>query len=232
MSGMAVKLSPEQVANARIIASVARRLGVDPVLAVATAWQESGLKNSATGDNGSSFGLFQLHAGGELGSHSAGWARNPTNNALTALRVFQQVQHQGRLAGGQLAAAAQRPADQAAYAQAVNAGMVRAKQILHLVGVRAGASMMPAKGGKQTGAGGGFLALLQQNGIQIPRGASALGASPAQILQALAGQTPQAQQASVMPASPDLSQMLTPSGQTTQGLTAGLDATRRSLLRA
>jgi hypothetical protein len=126
-----VKLSPEQIANARIIANTARRLGVSPVLAIATAWQESGLRNMATGDNGTSFGLFQLHQGGMLGSHSAAWARDPRNNAGTAIRSLASYGRSTGLHGGRLAAASQRPADPTGYAAAVQAGLANARAIFH-----------------------------------------------------------------------------------------------------
>ncbi|MEW9532823.1 C40 family peptidase [Microbispora sp. NPDC049125] len=55
-------LSREQVANARIIVDTATALGLPQraaVIGVATALQESGLKNDVVGDHGTSFGLFQ-----------------------------------------------------------------------------------------------------------------------------------------------------------------------------
>lgn len=104
-----------------IIQEVAQKLGVDPILALATSYVESGWNASAVGDNDSSFGLFQLHRGGELGSNTQAWADNPTNNATTALTVVANVAKQHPTwSPGQIAAAAQRPADQSAYAAKVN----------------------------------------------------------------------------------------------------------------
>ncbi|MGH9439267.1 MAG: transglycosylase SLT domain-containing protein, partial [Terriglobia bacterium] len=88
-------LSPSQISNADIVAQVARSMGIDPNLAIATAYQESGLSNAAVGDNGTSFGLFQLHQGGELGSMSPAQATNPEANARVALSQFAQTQHGG-----------------------------------------------------------------------------------------------------------------------------------------
>ncbi len=71
---------------------------------------ESGGNNKAVGDGGTSFGLFQLHQGGEL---PAGWtpeqAFDPRANAEVALSVFAQ---QNGSDPGQIAASAQRPAIQ------------------------------------------------------------------------------------------------------------------------
>jgi soluble lytic murein transglycosylase-like protein len=224
MSGVAyAKLSAAQVANARLIASIARQMGVDPVLAIATAWQESGLKNSATGDGGTSFGLYQLHEGGELGSHSAQWARNPRNNIRQALSVFAQVQHQTGLRGGAEAAAAQRPADRSGYASAVNAGLGNARQLLQggLGGAASTRGSVP-KAGK-----GSMAALLALMGQQQPQAGGALAAfqSPASILQnqfspAAVGSV-QAQQ---------VNPTAGPSGQSPMQLSNSLDSIRRKLL--
>lgn len=104
------------------IAAVAQRLGVDPRLAIATAQVESGLNPGAVGDQGTSFGLFQLHQGGELGSLTPSQAFDPTTNASVALRQFAAVEaaHPGVTDPGTIAALAQRPANPAAYAAAVD----------------------------------------------------------------------------------------------------------------
>lgn len=103
------------------IMSAAQANGVDPTLAVATAWQESRLNPQAVGDQGQSFGLYQLHRGGELGNHDAAWAFNPVNNADTALSVMGQVARaHPTWSPGQIAAAAQRPGDPTGYAASIN----------------------------------------------------------------------------------------------------------------
>jgi hypothetical protein len=103
------------------IVSVARQLGVDPVLALADSYVESGWNPRAVGDAGTSFGLFQLHRGGELGSLTEEQAFDPTTNAQRALSEFALVQKRSPgLDPGQLAAQSERPANQAAYAQRVD----------------------------------------------------------------------------------------------------------------
>ena len=119
----------DKVSNAKIVAEVARQKGVDPVTAVACMLVESGGSNAATGDNGSSFGLFQLHRGGELGNMSEADARDPRRNAETALSVF--AANQGKYSDpGQLAAASQRPADREGYARKVDAMLPEARRLL------------------------------------------------------------------------------------------------------
>src|SRR5215472_10111421 len=55
-------------ATVSAIIQAARDTGVDPALALAIAQKESGLNPNAIGDGGTSFGLFQLHIGGQLTS--------------------------------------------------------------------------------------------------------------------------------------------------------------------
>jgi hypothetical protein len=115
--------------NAKIVAAVARQKGVDPVLAVATMLVESEGNNKRVGDNGTSFGLFQLHRGGELGNMSRHDAENPWINASTALSVFRA--NLGKYSDpGELAAASQRPADRDGYRRKVNAALSRAQALL------------------------------------------------------------------------------------------------------
>ena len=104
-----------------VIVQTANRYAIDPFLALATAIKESNLNPTAIGDNGTSFGLYQVHQGGELGNLSQQQAFDPATNADVALSVFQQTyQGNSSLSGGNLAAAAQRPANSQAYASAVN----------------------------------------------------------------------------------------------------------------
>lgn len=104
-----------------VITSVATSVGLDPRLAVAVAIQESGLNPTAVGDGGTSFGLYQLHQGGELGTLTPQQAFDPATNALRALSTMASVAnaHPG-WTPGQIAAAAQRPADRTSYAQSVD----------------------------------------------------------------------------------------------------------------
>jgi hypothetical protein len=104
------------------IVNSAALYGVDPRLALSIAQHESGLDPTAVGDSGTSFGLFQLHQGGELGGLSSAQAFNPIVNANTALAVVANVAKTNPGGDpGAIAAAAQRPADPAAYAAAVDA---------------------------------------------------------------------------------------------------------------
>lgn len=104
------------------ITQAALEYGVDPNLAIATAQVESGLNPSAVGDGGTSYGLFQLHRGGELGSMTPQQAFDPLTNARRALSEFANVQKRiPGVNGGQLAALAQRPADPVGYAKKVDA---------------------------------------------------------------------------------------------------------------
>ena len=104
-----------------VIIDSARRHGVDPYLAVAIATVESRLDPDAVGDDGTSFGLFQLHKGGELGELTPEEAKDPKTNADVALSVVAQVLHAHPLwSPGEIAAAAQRPADPTAYGNRVN----------------------------------------------------------------------------------------------------------------
>ncbi len=112
----------------RTIVDIARQLHVDPTLALADATVESGLNPNAVGDHGTSFGLFQLHSGGELEALKGNLdaqkkqAFDPATNAKVALAEFARVAkaHPDWTPGHQ-AAAAQRPADQAGYAKKVDA---------------------------------------------------------------------------------------------------------------
>lgn len=116
--------SSEQLANAQIAAGVANQYGVNPWLAIATGIEESGLRSVAPGDyvNGraTSFGLYQLHEGGELGNLTPAEANNPRTNAQVALSTLKAFQKSTGKTGGALAAAAQRPADPAGYAAIVD----------------------------------------------------------------------------------------------------------------
>ncbi len=104
--------SAGQVATANVVAREARVLGVSPRIAVADAIVESGLNPRAVGDQGTSFGLFQLHQGGELGALTKAQAFTPLTNARVALSEFRTVQRSTPSLlrnPGALAATAQRP---------------------------------------------------------------------------------------------------------------------------
>lgn len=119
--------------NVQVVKKVAKELGVDPVLAVAMMLVESGGNAKAVGDNGTSFGLFQLHKGGML--TSAGLtpeqAYNPETNARVSLKSLKAYQAKKKYASpGHTAAASQRPANPEGYAQKVNTKMAEARKLL------------------------------------------------------------------------------------------------------
>jgi len=115
-------MTPDQIKA--LITTIANEMGVNPQLAIAIAQQESGLNPQSVGDNGTSFGLYNLHEGGELGNLTKAQAFDPTTNIRTALAVVAQVAQQNPdMSPGQIAAAAQRPADPQAYAVAINNAM-------------------------------------------------------------------------------------------------------------
>lgn len=66
-----------QTTLAQVIHQYAPRLGLDPRAVLAYALEESGGRWDAVGDHGTSFGPFQEHQGGALGSHTARWAESP-----------------------------------------------------------------------------------------------------------------------------------------------------------
>ena len=67
------------------IARAAKQAGVDPIRALAIALEESGGNPRAVGDQGTSFGAYQLHQGGALGSMSPQSAFDPYTNAMAVL---------------------------------------------------------------------------------------------------------------------------------------------------
>ena len=104
------------------ITQAAQTYGVNPRLALAVAYNESSLNPLAIGDNGTSFGLYQLHQGGELGALTPAQAFNPVTNANVALAQIGAVAAANPgLDPGVIAADAQRPANPTAYAAAIDA---------------------------------------------------------------------------------------------------------------
>ncbi len=123
----------------QIITTWAENDGVDPILALCVAWNESGFNPRAQGDwtltgnegpfvapntpgaRPTSFGLYQLHEGGELGTLTMAEAFNPIVNTHTAMQYIAAYnrEHPG-LTPGELAASAQGPADPTQYAALVN----------------------------------------------------------------------------------------------------------------
>jgi murein DD-endopeptidase MepM/ murein hydrolase activator NlpD len=108
----------------------AKRAGADPVVFLASGLVESGLRHDAVGDGGTSFGAFQWHRGGALGSNQPSWTRTP-DAFFERARAFASLNARN----GVGAAAAQRPADRAGYARKVDAAMAQAKRLMQGLGL-------------------------------------------------------------------------------------------------
>lgn len=112
----AAEFTPTQVSNAAVIVSVGKRMGVPPegwVIAVATAIQESGLRNLHRGDL-DSLGLFQQRP-------SAGWGTpeqitNPTYAATQFYEHLLALPNWRQMSLTEAAQAVQRSAFPRAYA--------------------------------------------------------------------------------------------------------------------
>jgi cell wall-associated NlpC family hydrolase len=108
-----------------IIVQVANQLGIPPALALAIAQQESGMDPNAVGGSSAqpSYGLFQLEVnGGEGDGLSMQQLLDPWTNAHVALSTVAAVYRaHPNWSYGDIAAAAQRPANPGAYAASVNA---------------------------------------------------------------------------------------------------------------
>ncbi len=120
-------------ANARTVADVAARHGVPADVAVAMMLVESSGDNTAVGDGGTSFGLFQLNTRGMLAEArlTPQQAFDPATNANVALRSLARYasSRQGQ-DWGTIAAASQRPADPVGYAAKVRAAIPQARSLL------------------------------------------------------------------------------------------------------
>lgn len=104
------------------IAELTRGAGGDPALALAAAQQESGFDPTAVGDAGHSRGLFQEHNRGAGAGLSDAERSDVAGSTRRFLERVQRVIASGfRGTPGEIAAAAQRPADPKAYARAVDA---------------------------------------------------------------------------------------------------------------
>ncbi|MBS1956270.1 MAG: M15 family metallopeptidase [Cyanobacteria bacterium SZAS-4] len=138
-SSSSTSVPDDKLSNIRTIVEVAKEKGIDPALAVATSLIETGgtFDNKIVGDNGHSIGLFQLNDGGEGYNVSLADKQDPRHNAEIALGVMAQYldkatdfDHNGSISGGEIAASAQRPADQAGYAQKVDAAIPEAQALI------------------------------------------------------------------------------------------------------
>lgn len=151
--------SNDKLSNIRTIVEVAKEKGIDPALAVATSLIETGgtFDNKIVGDNGHSIGLFQLNDKGEGYNVPLATKEDPRQNAEIALGVMSQYLNNatdfnadGTISGGEIAASAQRPADQAGYAQKVDAAIPQAQALI------AEAEKAPKISDMPVGAWGGY----------------------------------------------------------------------------
>lgn len=107
------------------VKKAAQATGADPNALLATSLTESGARTGAVGDQGTSFGPFQFHRGGALGSNTPAWA-NSYDAVLNRAQEFRRLQvHHGKGA-----AAVQRPADPTGYAAKVDANYAQAQRLL------------------------------------------------------------------------------------------------------
>lgn len=176
------------------IVQAAGATGADPAALLATSLQESGARRGAVGDGGTSFGPFQMHRGGALGTHSPAWA-NTYAPVLNRAQEFARLQ----VHGGTGAAAVQRPADRSLYAEGVDKYLAQAKAILaHYQGgapatpAAPKAPKIPAAPTTQTASG-----VIPGNDLLqslIDSSAANAGISSIQLPQMLAPPVPQLQQ--------------------------------------
>lgn len=147
-----------------LITQLARKYGVDPRAALAIASVEGGFHGSV-GDNGTSFGPFQLHEGGALPhGRGAGWA-NSAAGIDYAMRHIASVAHglHGRQAVAAISSRFERPA---------NVPAEIAKAMGRYGGVGGNSPLQSGRGG---GSGSGassdissLLQMIQQRNAQAP----------------------------------------------------------------
>jgi hypothetical protein len=101
-----------------ILNTMSVHFDIDHCLIWAIAWHESRWNPQAVGDDGTSFGLFQLHLGGELGNLTPQEVMDePALNAFIAVsQLAAVIQANPGISPGWAAALAQRPADPELYA--------------------------------------------------------------------------------------------------------------------
>lgn len=147
---------PDMMKKAGIVAQVAAKAGADPATAIATMLQESGGDASIKGDHGyfgtkgrnkhyyfsdphhknpnseyQSGGLFQLFSRGKGAGLTQAQIFDPRFNASRAVSEMKTLHNaHPDWSPGHVAAASQRPADQAGYQRSVDAMYPLAQQIL------------------------------------------------------------------------------------------------------
>ncbi len=161
---------------ATVITQIANQFGVPPNLALAIAQNESGLNPNAVGDNGTSFGLYQLHIGGELGNRqpAAVMGQNMIVNATIAISTIAAIMRANPGATpGAIAVLAQRPKG---YIPGMTAQQANGTQYAATINAMLGAK-------------GDFLGNVGMNGVQY--GTASQNPNPilAQMSNPLAGNT-------------------------------------------
>jgi hypothetical protein len=82
-----------------IISQTADKYHVPRVAALAIAYEESGFDPRNVGDNGTSFGLFQLHYGGQADGYTPDQLFDPQTNADIGIRNMQQAAQEAQRLG-------------------------------------------------------------------------------------------------------------------------------------
>lgn len=145
------------MADPRIIqqtVAAAKQTGADPAALLATEIVENGARWGLTpgdyvGGRATSYGSFQFHEGGALGSHAPSWVMTP-DAFLNRAREFARL----KVHGGKGAAAIQRPADPAGYAVKVQNALAEARRLVGQAPAAAPAGGAPAATGTPVLAGG------------------------------------------------------------------------------
>lgn len=84
----------------RIVSPIAKQYGVPDLVWKSIIQVESGYNPRAVGDHGTSFGLFQLHRGGQLGNLTPEQAYDPKTNAQTAMPAIAKAWNALKSASG------------------------------------------------------------------------------------------------------------------------------------
>jgi murein DD-endopeptidase MepM/ murein hydrolase activator NlpD len=174
---------------AEMVHEWAPKFGVDPVAALQVSAVEGGGRFGAVGDQGTSFGPWQLHIGGAMpAQHSTPTAAAAFANSEEGVKYV--LQQMGKVAGGltgrQAIEAIVRKFERPAAPEA---------EIQRALGAQAGGAGAYAAPGAGPGLGGYQMGLPQQRTVKNPfaAGLAATGASINQNLAALMGTDPAGQ---------------------------------------
>jgi hypothetical protein len=190
--------------NPRLWAMILRYAprNLDPRAAAAVAMNESGGRFGAVGDNGTSFGPWQLHVGGALPrGRSAAWANSPAGIQY-ALRQMASVAGglHGQAAVAAIARRFERPADPGAEIRT-------ALSYYRSPGFARGSAVAGAGGGGTVGGGGGARPMPLQRPVLPPIQVQPMQpmATAQNALQAfIAAHTPQADPSQPVPTAASL----------------------------